>query len=149
ADSGLSRVLRIDPNGILTIVAGGGSSGLGDGGPAIQAQILPISVAVGPDGSLYLSDQANLRIRRARTSGTITTVAGSGQQCPDETQPCGNGGAATQAHLSFPQGIAVGPDGSIYFAELLRVRRVGPDGIITTVAGTGASLCGVPPCGDG
>jgi RHS repeat-associated protein len=153
ADSGLSRIFRVDPAGMLTSVAGGGLT-LGDGGPATQAQLAdPKGVALGPDGSLYVSEAGGHRVRRIDASGIITTVAGTGTPCPSE--PCGDGGLATQAQLLFPQGLAVGPDGSLYISDtrpalggLERIRRVGPDGVIARVAGGGTG-CVALPCGDG
>jgi RHS repeat-associated protein len=139
--SGFSLIHRVAPNGIITTVAGNGTPGYsGDGGPATQAQLnFPSGVAVGPDGSLFIADSNNLRIRRVRPDGIITTVAGGG----NPADGLGDGGPATQAALSSTFGVAVGPDGSLYISELYansngRIRRVGPDGIITTVAGGGS-----------
>ncbi|MBI3304243.1 MAG: hypothetical protein HYZ72_19435 [Deltaproteobacteria bacterium] len=84
----------------------------GDGGPATQAALNePIGVAVGPDGSLYIADSLNGRIRRVGLDGIITTVAGN-----PEVGVTGDGGPATQATLADPFGVAVGPDGSLYIA---------------------------------
>ena len=140
ADGGTHRIRRVGPDGIITTVAGNGvkdiygQSGFsGDGGPATAAQLnSPYGVAVGPDGSLYIADGQNHRIRRVGPDGIITTVAGSGM--PSFS---GDGGPATAARLYTPFGVAVGPDGSLYIADTNnnRIRRVGPDGIITTVAG--------------
>src|SRR6185503_10423970 len=93
-------------------------------------------VAVGPDGSLYIADNLNNRIRRVAPDGIITTVAGPGVPAFG-----GDGGPATAAQLNLPQDVAVGPDGSLYIADThnYRIRRVGPDGIISTVAGYGLS----------
>ena len=115
----------------------------GDGGPATQAHLgKPSGVAVGPDGSLYIADRANSRIRRVGPDGTISTVAGTGTEGFG-----GDGGPATQALVYYPRGVAVGPDGSLYIADTTnnRIRRVGPDGTISTVAGTGTEGFG----GDG
>jgi RHS repeat-associated protein len=134
------RVRRVGPDGIITTVAGNGSGGFsGDGGPATQAQLAqPLGVAVGPDGSLYISDHLSHRIRRVGPDGIITTVAGN-SPAPNIFGYSGDGGPATEALLNFPQGVAVGPDNSLYIADFGNgvVRRVGPDGIITTVAGNG------------
>jgi len=133
-------------NRIITTVAGGGtpSDGIGDGGPATKASLnYPWGVAVGPDGSIYVADSANDRLRRIDPTGIITTIAGTGVGGFS-----GDGGPATKARLSFPEGIAVGPDGSIYFGDEgnARVRKIDPDGIITTVAGGGSPADGL---GDG
>ena len=121
---------------IITTVAGNGIDGYsGDGGPATQARLwYPQGIAVGPDGSLYIADGGNHRIRRVGADGIITTVAGNGNY-----EFSGDGGPATQAGLSSPSGVAVGGDGSLYIADTdnFCIRRVGADGIITTVAGNG------------
>src|SRR5206468_1334716 len=98
---------------IITTVAGNGTSGFrGDSGPATQASLgFPTGVAVGPDGSLYIADYFNNRIRRVGPDGIITTVAGNGT-----SSFSGDGGLATQASLAHPAGVAVGPDGSLYTA---------------------------------
>jgi len=134
-----NRIRRVGPDGIITTVAGNGSAGFsGDGGLATQASLYrPAGIALGTDGSLYISDFSNQRIRRVGPDGIITTVAGNGS-----TGFRGDGGPATQAWLRSPHGIAVGVDGSVYFSEFgnQRIRRVGPDGIITTVAGNGTTV---------
>lgn len=120
---------------VITTVAGGGSPAdqVGDGGPATLARLYqPYDVAVGPDGSLYIADPFSTRLRRVGPDGIITTVAGNGN-----AGFSGDGGPATEAWLQ-PAAIAVAPDGSLYIADFNnRIRRVGPDGIITTVAGNG------------
>jgi len=137
ADVSNHRVRRVGPDGIITTVAGRSIWGFsGDGGPATEASFLfPTGIALAPDGSLYISDNRNHRIRRVAVDGIVTTVAGTGVQ-----GYAGDGGAAVQAQLRFPTGLAFAPDGSLYIADASnhRVRRVGPDGIITTVAGRGA-----------
>ena len=100
----------------------------------------------GPSGELYIGHQDNgsgagNRIRRVDVGGTITTVAGGGPD-PDIL---GDGGPGTQATIGVPRGMDVGPDGALYFAELRdggRVRRLGPDGVITTFAGRSAASAG-------
>jgi hypothetical protein len=113
----------------------------GDGGKATDAQLYPWGVDVGPDGSLYITDEDAWRIWRAWPDGTITVVAGNknNQWCDVATDPCGDGGPATQASFGDIYQSVVGLDGSIYIADeqINRIRKVSPDGIITTVAGTG------------
>ncbi|MBU4199689.1 MAG: hypothetical protein KKG09_03275 [Verrucomicrobia bacterium] len=137
------RVYKVGTNGTITTVAGTGNSGFsGDGGTATQAELNdPENVAVGPDGTVFISDWGNHRIRRVAPDGVIMTLAGNG------TEGCsGDGGAATNARIS-PAGLAVGPDGTLTFANTYLMamnafRRIGIDGIIRTVAGGGASFYG-------
>ena len=145
-DTGNSRVRKVGLNGVITTFAGNGvdcssSTGpCGDGGQATAAQLgSPVSVTFGPDGSLYIVDPEARRIRKVAPNGIITTVAGNGVQCSNGTDPCGDGGPATQAQLNNPQYIAVAPDGTLYISDTFagRVRRVGTDGIIANVAGVG------------
>lgn len=118
---------------VISTVAGNGETGVsGDGGPAIEAEVNPRDVVIGPDGSLYI---ASTRVRRVDPEGIITTFAGGGDP-PDDL---GDGGPATQARLRGATRLALGPDGSLYISESLfsinRVRKVDPNGVITTVAG--------------
>ena len=143
------KITRIAPDGTMTIIAGTGVAGYsGDGGPAALAQLnRPIDVAVAPDGTVYIADEDNFRIRAIGTDGIITTVAGDGTQ-----GYTGDGGPAAQARIGAPLNIAAGPDGSVYFSDYdaHRIRRIGPDGIITTVAGIGLPcLLASDDCGDG
>ncbi len=124
ADTDNSRIRRIDPDGSITTIAGNGEVGPGgDGGPAIEAQLDgPSCVAIGPDGSIYIADTFNNRIRRIGVDGIITTVVGTGVQGVG-----GDGGPAVEAELDNPRGIAVGPDGDLYIADTNNhvIRRVG------------------------
>lgn len=138
ADHQNHRIRKIDPGGVITTVAGTGLPGYtGDGGPATLARLFnPYALAIGPDGSLYIADTGNNRIRKVSTDGTISTVAGSGLYGYG-----GDGGPATLARLGSPSGVAVALDGSMYIADTdnNRVRQVGTDGNIITVAGTGTA----------
>jgi sugar lactone lactonase YvrE len=138
ADQFNNRVRRVGINGTITTVAGTNTAGYsGDGGPATRAQLTsPAGAAVDSSGALYITDFGNNRVRRAGTNGTITTVAGTGT-----ARFAGDGGPATRAQLANPDGVAVDGTGAIYIAEYgnNRVRRVGADGTITTVAGTSIS----------
>ncbi len=154
ADQASNRVRRVALDGTITTVVGNGSQAYsGDGGPAVSAGIDPSDVKVGPDGSLYIADNVNHRIRRVGPDGIISTVAGSPTPNCD-SQGAGDGGPATATGLCFPYSIAVGADGSFYIADTWRVRRVDPTGIIMTVAGIGR-FCNTsnpddgPTCGDG
>ena len=139
-------VRRIDAQTqIITSIAGGKHfSGfpVGDGGPATEAQLNnPSEVAVGADGSVFIADTGWDRVRRVTPDGIIETYAGGGDPDPYGNQ--GDGGRATDARVSRPTGLAIGEDGSLFVAHDMasynstgdRIRRIAPDGIITTVAG--------------
>ncbi len=117
-------------------VANAGSSGFsGDGGSAIGAQISsPHDIALDAAGNLYIADTANTRVRRIDTSGNINTFAGNGIRGYD-----GDGGPATSAQMILPTGVAVDSKGNVYIADAgsASVRKVSPNGIISTFAGTG------------
>lgn len=136
ADSFNSRVLRIKPDGTRETVVGNGFSGFsGDDGPATEAQLSsPKGLTFGPDGSLFIADFGNRRIRKVFPDGTITTVAGSG-----DFGFSGDGGPATAAALNFPWDVAVDSMGNLYIADRSngRIRKVDAQGIISTFAGTG------------
>lgn len=137
ADSGANQVRMVGNDGRITTVAGTGSFGYGgDGGFARSAQFAgPSGLALGPDGSLFIADTFNHRVRRVGLDGLISTVAGrSGGATYD-----GDGGLATLRALWSPRQIAVTPDGALWIADSgnRRLRRVTSEGIIQTVAGTG------------
>ena len=136
ADRDNHRIRKVDSTGTMTTVAGMGEDGFGgDGGPAIQAQLdSPTGVTVDGSGSLYIADQDNHRIRKLDSTGTITTVAGMGEDGFD-----GDSGPATQAQLDSPTGMAVDGSGNLYIADRdnHRIRKVDSTGMITTVAGMG------------
>jgi len=123
------QINRLSLSGDATSVAGTGTCGFsGDGGPAVAAAIRANSIALGLDGSLYLT-QDN-RVRRVGPSGTITTVAGTGVN-----GWTGNEGLATAATLFNPYYLAVAPDGSVYISEAYSIRRLDTAGIIHQFAG--------------
>jgi hypothetical protein len=136
ADSNGNRVRKIDPSGVITTVAGTGAAGFGgDGGPAAAALLnFPVSVSARPDGSFLIGDNDNNRVRLVAANGTISTAAGTGA-----AGSAGDGGPATSAQLNDTGAVATTPDGGFLVTEILghRVRRVAPDGTISTVAGTG------------
>ena len=136
ADRRNHRIRRVNPGGTITTVAGTGEEGFsGDGGPADQARLdFPSGVAVDGAGNLFIADTVNDRIRRVDPAGTITTVAGTGEEGFS-----GDGGPAEQARLDFPRGVAVDGSGNLFIADRAnhRIRRVDPAGTITTIAGTG------------
>jgi hypothetical protein len=141
ADTGNNRIRRIAPDGVITTVAGDEDGFAGDGGPAAAALLsLPTDVAATPDGGYLIADAGNDRVRRVSAAGIISTVAGTDRGF------LGDGGPATAARLNTPRELAVQPDGGILVADAGndRIRRIAPDGVITTVAGGGAGGDGGP-----
>jgi len=135
-------IVRIQPSGILRVVAGNGICGYsGNGEPATAASLYyPWGVAVDATGNLYIADHYNFRIRKVAPAGTITTVAGDGfMDASRNGRYSGDGGPATAASLWGPRGVAVDAAGNLYIADYdnHRIRKVTPAGTITTVAGTG------------
>ncbi len=123
---------------IISTVAGNGTGGYnGDGGTAINTSLYyPMGVAVDAVGNIFIVDQSNHRVRKVNTSGIISTVAGNGTGGYS-----GDGGAAINASLNYPMGVAVDAVGNIYIADQAnyRIRKVGANGNISTVAGNGIS----------
>ncbi len=140
-----NRVRKVDTSGVITTVAGNGDFGFsGDGGPATSAQINVQFgfLAIDGNGNLYIADQANNRVRKVDSSGTITTVAGNGKAnpCnPDCTGDVGDGLPARKALVTNPFGLAFDQSGNLYISEGdSRVRKVdAATGLISTVAGNG------------
>ena len=135
-DSDNNRVREVSAEGTITTVAGSGTPGFdGDGGPATAAALdRPFAVVPAAGGGLLIADTGNDRIRRVAPDGTIATVAGDGVRGYG-----GDGGPAVAAAISSPHNLAALVDGGVLVADEgnNRVRRVLPDGTITTIAGTG------------
>jgi sugar lactone lactonase YvrE len=156
ADTGDSEVRKVSPAGKISRVAGTGvacaaAPACGDGAGAISAQLnFPGGVAVDGAGSVYVADAGDNEVRKISAAGTITRIAGSGKLC-GAPSACGDGGAATSADLSGPDGVAVTPAGILYIADAgdNEIRQLSAAGKLATVAGNG-SACPLPAsCGDG
>ncbi|GGR31424.1 NHL repeat-containing protein [Streptomyces netropsis] len=132
------RVRKVNRSGIITTVAGNGTAGyVSDGGPAIATRLhYPDGLAFDREGNLYIAEHGNHRVRKVTPSGIITTVAGNGT-----AGFVSDGGPAIATQLNSPRKVAVDEAGNLYIADANnhRIRRVGPDGIITTVAGNGTA----------
>ena len=138
-DTRLAAIFAIDRDGALRTVIGsaefsasqGGFSG--DGGAASAGEVNNVGdLAAGQDGSLYLTDTFNNRIRRIDPAGTVTTVAGTG--AGGDT---GDGGPAAKASFTEPRGLAVDADGRITVTNRRtdQLRRIDPDGTVSSVTG--------------
>jgi sugar lactone lactonase YvrE len=123
ADHANHRIRRVAPDGTISTAAGGSGEFL-----------YPMGVAVDGDGHLLVADTEHHRVSRVEDDGTVTAVAGNGSQGYS-----GDGGAATSAQLAFPFGVAVDVAGDVFVADSAnhRIRRIAPDGTISTLAGTG------------
>jgi hypothetical protein len=138
ADYNDNVVREVTPGGIITTVAGTGTSGYtGDGGQATAAKLGgPAYLALDSAGNLFIADYNNNVVREVTTSGIINTVAGIGT-----AGSTGDGGPATSAKLNGPQGLAVDSTGALFIADdgNYKIREVTPDGTIHTLTGTGLS----------
>lgn len=136
ADFGNSCIRKLDTRGNITTIAGTGVYGFsGDGGPATAARLgNPAGVFVDAVGILYIADYENHRLRTVDRTGRITTIAGTGT--PGFS---GDGGPAITACLHTPYGVFVDSARNIFVTSYLdhRIRKIDPDGLITTFAGTG------------
>ncbi len=152
ADSGNNRIRKVTSNGVISTVAGSGSTSVGetnggfsgDGGQATNALLnQPSGVAVDSSGNLFIADSGgtyfseaygNYRIRQVAANGVITTIAGNGNP-----RSSGDTGPATAALLYLPFGVAADASGDLFIADTAnyRIRKVSASGVITTVAGNG------------
>ncbi|MBC7555281.1 MAG: hypothetical protein H7257_15025, partial [Taibaiella sp.] len=123
---------------IISTIAGTGTAAFsGDGGQATSAAInTPHGIAVDGAGVVYITDQANQRIRKITTAGVISTIAGSGS-----LGFSGDGAAATTASFNNPFTTWIDGTGDILFSDSYnnRIRKINTSGIITTIAGTGTA----------
>ncbi len=124
ADAWNDVVRRILPSGVIETVAG-----------AADGLQFPVAVALNAAGDIFVADWSN-RVIEVTPSGAARTVAGTGV-----AGFSGDGGPAVKAELDRPSGLAVAPNGDLYIADSgnNRVRMVSPNGIITTIAGTGVA----------
>ncbi len=135
ADTRNHRIRVVTPEGVMKTLAGQGKAGFKDADDPLQAQFnAPSAIVVDAQNNIFVSDTSNHRVRKIDPQGRVTTLVGTGK-----TGGLGDGGAATQAQLFNPRGLALGTDGSLYIADQShhRVRKVDPQGIISTLAGVG------------
>jgi uncharacterized protein (TIGR03437 family) len=136
------RIRKVTLAGTISTVAGNGSPGYNDG-PATSAGLnFPTGVAVDGAGNIFIADRGNNFIRKVTPAGMMSRVAGNGTQGFS-----GDGGPATSAALNAPTGVAVDAAGNLFIADRGNnlIRKVTPDGTISTVAGNRTSSSG----GDG
>jgi sugar lactone lactonase YvrE len=155
ADTGDNEVRKVSPRGVISRLAGNGkpcatATSCGDGAAATSARLnVPVGLAVDSSGHLYVVDDANNEVRRVYR-GTINRFAGTGVPCAS-APACGDGRAAARAQLNLPEGVAIGPSGSVYVADWGdgEIRVISHTGTISTAAGGGGTCSAAPSCGDG
>ena len=162
ADSSGRSIRKISPDGIIRLFATVDPVGSvaplppsGDGEPATSAQLRLVYAQRGTTGNegglttdnagnLYIAESWAGRVRKVSPDGIISAMAGvGGPYCPSPTGclALGDGGPAVSAGLNYPTGVAIDSKGNLLIAETggARIRKVSPDGVITTVAGTGVA----------
>jgi uncharacterized protein (TIGR03437 family) len=147
ADTLNNRVRMVDPSGTISTFAGDGGVSVpgfwGDGGPAVNAQIhAPVAIRVDSNGNVYVVASADNTIRKVDVYGNISIFAGEGYRgYYGDFGLNGSAGFANVAGITAPQDIWFLSDGSALIADTgnASIRKVGADGIITTISGTGAT----------
>lgn len=134
ADAGNNKIRKVSPAGLVSTFAGSVGGGSTDG-PALTARFRdPYGIAVDSIGNVYVADSGNNKIRKISPTGIVSTLAGSGNQgATDET--------GDLASFYFPFGLAVDRNGYLYVADTNnnKIRKISPTGIVSTLAGSGAS----------
>ncbi|MDD2699530.1 MAG: ubiquitin-like protein, partial [Arcobacteraceae bacterium] len=133
ADTHNSKIRKITPEGVVTTLAGSGSSGFTDDTGTAASFYSPNGVAVDGSGNVFVADQDNHKIRKITPEGVVTTLAGSGTA----TFADGNG---TAASFNKPNGVAVDGSGNVFVADRNnhKIRKITPEGVVSTLAGNGA-----------
>jgi hypothetical protein len=137
ADDARNEILERLPDGRFQVVAGNGTAGFsGDGGPAQKAQLdRPEGIAVGSDGTVYVADSGNSRVRAVSPSGTISTIAGNGNAAAGAGDTPVVGPSATETAIGAPSAVTLGAGGSLYIATANAVLELSTVGTLSTVAG--------------
>jgi len=128
------RVRKITPDGTVSTLAGSGSKGFADGAGAAAQFNYPCGVAVDGKGNIIIADLGNHRVRKITPDGTVSTIAGSGSKGFAD-------GAGAAAQFNCPRGVAVDVEDSIIIADFCnhRLRKINPDGTVSTLAGSGSA----------
>ena len=133
ADRDNQRIRKITPTGFVSTLAGGSSYGYVDASGNDARFWTPVAVAVDRQGNVYVSDRSNQRIRKITPQGIVSTLAGNGNTGFKD-------GPGTQAEFHNPAGLTVDLNGNVYVADErnCRIRKMAPDGTVSTIAGSGA-----------
>jgi streptogramin lyase len=136
ADSGNSTIRKITPAGAVTTLAGAAGGGSADGTGSAARFNQPNGVAVDASGNVYVADSVNRTIRKITPAGVVTTLAGTAGSWGSVD------GTGSAARFSLPSGVAVDASGNVYVADRNNstIRKITPDGVVTTFAGTAGSI---------
>jgi sugar lactone lactonase YvrE len=132
-------IRKITPDGMVSTIAGSGVAGYLDGPSHVAEFNYPRGICRDAQGNLFVADSWNHRIRKIDVNGTVTTLAGYsdtiGVQSPGDFKD----GTDTAARFNTPCGMSIDDDGNLYLADAYnhRIRKITPEGVVTTVAGTG------------
>ena len=132
ADSFNHKIRKITQQGVVTTFAGSGNQGSTDANSTAASFGSPMGVAVDSSNNIYVADRNNNKIRKITPNGVVTTFVGSGTSGSDD-------GTGADASFNFPCGIAVDSSDNIYIGDYgnHKIRKVTPDGVVTTIAGNG------------
>jgi sugar lactone lactonase YvrE len=129
ADTINCDIRKITPAGVVTTLAGSGGGGFADGAGAAASFFYPQGVAVDKEGTVYVADTDNNKIRKITPAGVVTTLAGSGNFGALD-------GTGSAASFSEPSGVAVDAAGNVYVSDSNEIRKITPAGVVTTLAGS-------------
>jgi sugar lactone lactonase YvrE len=134
SDTYFSRISKITSAGVITTVAGTGSTGAADGAGTTATFNSPQGLAVDNLGDVYVADTYNNKIRKITPDGTVSTLAGSG------TSGKANG-TGTAASFASPPALTVDAAGNVYVADTYNnlIRKITPAGVVTSLAGSSVS----------
>jgi sugar lactone lactonase YvrE len=128
ADKSNNTIRKIDPTGLVSTI-GTRVRGATNGKASVATFSGPSAVACDALGNIFVADQGNALIRKISTTGVVSTFAGSSSGYAD--------GAGTTAKFIGPSGLAFGPNGDLYVIDGLRIRKITPEGVVSTFAGSG------------
>ena len=128
------RIRKVTPQGLVSTLAGSGSAAFADGAGTSASFNYPYGVAVAPDGTIYVADSNNHRIRKVTPEGVVSTLAGSGSAAFAD-------GVGAGASFYTPYGLTVDANGDVIVADSWnhRIRKVTTGGVVTTLAGNGGN----------
>lgn len=132
SDADNNRIRKVNAEGSVTSLAGDGTSGFADGTASLSRFSYPAGIANDKDGNVFIADRGNFRIRKISAAGIVSTVAGTGV-------PGYKDGAGTEAQFSSDmRDLAIDKDGVLYLTDANTIRKITPDGKVSTIAGSSA-----------